>query len=241
MATTIDVAWNPAAVALTSSGMERDGFCIVKAFSPTAERARLLEDVAPLTGAGERDLMRIPAIAQFANAESTLALLRRYMVNEPQPVRAIYFNKSPQANWLVPWHQDLTIAVRERRDVPGFGAWSIKHGVAHVQPPAELMSRVIALRLHFDNADASNGALRVIPGTHRHGRLSAPQVHEARATSGEVVCSAAAGDALLMHSMLLHASSQVTSQRTRRVLHIEYADFPLPGGLRWHWVATQTN
>ena len=241
MAMTIDVAPTPAAAEPTTARMEREGFCIVEGFSATAEHARLLAHVASVTGAGDRDLLRVPAIAEFANAESTLALLRGHMLAQPRPVRAIYFNKSPDANWLVPWHQDLTIAVRERRDVPGFGPWSIKHGVPHVQPPAELMQRVIALRVHFDDADRSNGALRVLPGTHRLGRLSAAQIREARATSAELVCSAAAGDALLMHSMLLHASSQATSNRPRRVLHIEYADFALPGRLEWHWNATQPN
>jgi ectoine hydroxylase-related dioxygenase (phytanoyl-CoA dioxygenase family) len=217
-----------------TASMERDGFEVVEAFWRHAERTHLLGQLGSVEGPGERDLLRAPEVAAFARAESTLALLRRHMIGEPLPVRAIYFNKTPEANWLVRWHQDLTIAVSERHDVPGFGPWSTKHGVPHVQPPTELMQRVIALRLHFDDADSSNGALRVIPGTHRLGRLSAAQINATRARASEIVCSAAAGDALLMYSMLLHASSRSTTSRPRRVLHIEYADFALPDGLQWY-------
>jgi ectoine hydroxylase-related dioxygenase (phytanoyl-CoA dioxygenase family) len=82
------------------------------------------------------------------------------------PVRAIFFDKSSGSNWLVPWHQDLTIAVASKCEAPGFGPWSVKDGIPHVQPPDELLKQMIALRLHLDDCDASNGALRVIPGSH---------------------------------------------------------------------------
>jgi ectoine hydroxylase-related dioxygenase (phytanoyl-CoA dioxygenase family) len=141
--------------------------------------------------------------------------------------------KSPDANWLVPWHQDLTIAVRERVETPGFGPWSVKEGVPHVQPPVELLARMLAIRLHLDDADESNGALRAQAGSHRRGRLGTEEIAEWRTRGVEVVCAAAAGDALLMRPLLLHASSKSMSSRSRQVLHIEYAGFDLPGGMRW--------
>jgi hypothetical protein len=70
-------------------------------------------------------------------------------------VRAIYFDKSSDANWLVPWHQDLTLALRERLESPGFGPWSVKDGIPHVQPPVELLERMLTVRIHFDDADES--------------------------------------------------------------------------------------
>jgi ectoine hydroxylase-related dioxygenase (phytanoyl-CoA dioxygenase family) len=153
---------------------------------------------------------------------------------EPLPVRAIYFDKSPAANWSVPWHQDLTVAVRARVDLPGFGPWSTKDGIPHVQPPIDLLERMLTLRIHLDDADRSNGALRVLPGSHRLGRLTADAIEALRIEYPEVLCTAAAGDALLMRPLLLHASRRSTSVRNRRVLHIEYAGFALPSGLRWH-------
>lgn len=127
----------------------------------------------------------------------------------------------------------MTIAVQERREVPGFNAWSVKEGVPHVQPPVEVLERMQTLRLHLDDADASNGALRVLPGSHRWGRLSAEGIGGQRATIREIVCEAQVGDVLLIRPLLLHASSRATCDRTRRVLHIEYAAEELPGGLKW--------
>ena len=84
-------------------------------------------------------------------------------------VGGILFNKTQQSNWKVVWHQDLTIAVRERRDVNGFGPWTVKAGVLHVQPSTEVMHRILAIRLHLDASGPDSGPLRVIPGSHKGG------------------------------------------------------------------------
>ena len=149
-------------------------------------------------------------------------------------MRAIFFDKSPGANWLVSWHQDLTLALRARAEVPGFGPWSVKDGIPHVQPPVACLEEMLTVRVHLDDADEDNGALRVLPGTHRLSRLAPVQIQEQRARQSDVLCAAGAGDALLMRPLLLHASGRATSARHRRVLHIEYAAFALPDALRWH-------
>jgi hypothetical protein len=144
-------------------------------------------------------------------------------------VRSILFDKRPGANWNVAWPQDLTITVRERREAEGFGPWSTKDGTPHVQAPAALLERMLTLRLHLDDTGSANGALRVYPGSHRHGRLDPPFQGE------EVLCEARAGDALLMRPLLLHASSKSTdAARLRRVIHIEFAPADaLPAPLKW--------
>ena len=213
------------------------GFTIVPAVFDAAYREKILASLGALTGAGRRGILSIPAIAQLARSPWALDLVRPHLSAEPLPVRAIYFDKSPEANWLVAWHQDLTLAVRHRIDVPGFGPWSVKDGVTHVQPPVECLEQMLTVRIHLDDADDSNGALRVLPGTHCLGRLPAERIQEWRGARSEILCAAAAGDALLMRPLLLHASRRSTSTRRRRVLHIEYAGFTLPGGLQWHDLA----
>src|ERR1700723_466525 len=91
-------------------------------------------------------------------------------------VRGILFNKTPDSNWKVAWHQDRTIAVRERKDVAAFGPWSVKGGVPSVQPPASVMAKMLAIRLHLDESHENNGPLRIVPGSHRVGCLSAQEV-----------------------------------------------------------------
>jgi hypothetical protein len=213
---------------------EKDGFAIAKGVVPEAQRLRLNEVLGDPEGAGVRGLLAVPEVRALARCEAFMALVTTHLGSEARPVRAIFFDKTPGSNWLVPWHQDLTIAVKGRVETPGFGPWSVKHGIPHVQPSSALLEEMLAVRLHLDDCDGSNGALRLIPGSHRSGRLGPDQIEWYRAARREVLCEAAAGDVLLMRPLLLHASSKSVSDRRRRVLHIEYCSGSLPEGLAWH-------
>ena len=114
--------------------LEQQGFAVVPHVLTASEREQLIESLGPVTGAGRRGLLALPIVAQLARSSRLLDIVRPHLPADPRPVRAIYFDKFPEANWLVAWHQDLTLALRARADVPGFGPWSIKDGVPHVQP-----------------------------------------------------------------------------------------------------------
>ncbi len=217
--------------------VESHGFSVVPDVIGTAEQAELLAALGSVSGAGRRGLLAVPAVAALARSDRLRDLVRPHLAAEPFAVRAIYFDKSAAANWLVPWHQDLTLAVRSRVEVSGFGPWSTKDGIPHVQPPAELLRQMLTVRLHLDDADESNGALRVLPGSHALGRLSPGRIAELRGARADHLCAVAAGGALLMRPLLLHASSRSTSARHRRILHIEYAAFTLPDELDWYEAA----
>jgi ectoine hydroxylase-related dioxygenase (phytanoyl-CoA dioxygenase family) len=137
------------------------------------------------------------------------------------------------SNWKVVWHQDLTIAVRERKDVEGFGPWTMKAGILHVQPPPKVMSGLLAIRLHVDESGIDNGPLRVMAGSHREGRLSAEQIGNWN-KEASVVCTVPEGGALVMRPLVLHASSSCAIPRSRRVIHLEFAAAELPHGLEWY-------
>lgn len=221
---------------LVSPGFHTEGWAMVREVLTPAMCGKLAAALGDVSGAGRRGMLEVAEVAALARSEILLRHLRPYMPHkpEPRPVRAIYFDKSPADNWLVPWHQDLTIAVQEQLDTPGFGPWSLKADVPHVQPPVELLEQMLTLRLHLDDADAGNGVLRVLPGSHSHGRLAPSQIQSLRETSKEALCCARAGDALLMRPLILHASSRSSApERRRRILHIEYSASELPGGLRW--------
>jgi ectoine hydroxylase-related dioxygenase (phytanoyl-CoA dioxygenase family) len=184
---------------------------------------------------GTRNLLEtIPSIRDLAASDILRALVEPILGSGGLPVRAILFDKVPEANWKVPWHQDLSIAVHEKIEVAGFGPWSTKAGVIHVQPPAEILEKMLAVRIHLDECDHTNGPVRVIPGSHRYGRI--PETNVAEHSSGVYVnCLVPAGGVLLMKPLLLHASSPSQSPKHRRVIHIEYAAAALPDGLRWHF------
>jgi Phytanoyl-CoA dioxygenase (PhyH) len=217
--------------------VEQHGFAVVARILDVEERRELLATLGPVSSAGRRGLLALPAVSALARSPKLLDLVRPHLSSEPFPVRAIYFDKSADVNWLVPWHQDLTLALRDHTEISGFGPWSTKDGIPHVQPPIELLQQMLTIRLHLDDADESNGALRVLLGSHRSGRLSANRIQELRSAQSDHLCAVSAGDALLMRPLLLHASSRSTSTRHRRVLHIEYAAFALPAGLHWHEAA----
>lgn len=149
------------------------------------------------------------------------------------PVRALLFDKAPAANWKVPWHQDTAIAVAGRMEVPGFIGWSVKDGVTHVHPPVDVLERMVSLRIHLDDCGSDNGPLRVLPGSHRHGKLDDAEIERWRQTTEEVSCCVSQGDVLVMRPLLLHASSPAKSPSHRRVIHLEYARDELPNGMRW--------
>jgi ectoine hydroxylase-related dioxygenase (phytanoyl-CoA dioxygenase family) len=178
-------------------------------------------------------LEMVPAVDELARSTAVRDLVACSLGPSAIPVRAILFDKTPGANWLVPWHQDLTIAVRRRANVAAYGPWSIKGGVPHVQPPVAILEAMLALRIHLDPCDETNGALRVLPGTHRLGRLAPESISAAVVSIPAITCNAAAGDAVLMRPLLVHASSACDRPAHRRVIHIEFAACDLSAPLEW--------
>jgi ectoine hydroxylase-related dioxygenase (phytanoyl-CoA dioxygenase family) len=175
-------------------------------------------------------------IQKLSKSEPMIAVAREILGESAKPVRGILFDKTPAANWLVPWHQDLSIAVKERVDMPGFGPWSEKAGVVHVQPPVDVLHQMVTIRLHLDDCTIDNGPLRVVPGTH-HRALTPAEIAQRSETGPQITCTAPAGGAVVMRPLILHASSPAKSPAHRRVVHIEYAACDLPGGLEWHALA----
>lgn len=168
-----------------------------------------------------------------ARTGTGMALAREALGPQAHFVRGIYFDKSPQTNGYVTWHQDRKIAVEKRVSIPGWGPWSRKDGRWHVQPPIDWLERMIAVRLHLDDAGERSGGLRPIAGSHRNGLLATRRIADLVHELPPRCPSLCAGDALLMHPLLLHALSRIETPCHRRVLHFEYCALTLPEGLNW--------
>lgn len=225
--------------------LHRDGFAIVPSRFDVAtlDRIACAAEGLPTTrhGAGARNLLDCDVIRDLALNPGITSLVEQILGRGCFAVRALWFDKTSKANWTVAWHQDLTIAVQQRRDAPGFGPWTTKAGVQHVQPPVSILQDMLAVRLHIDPCDAANGPLRVLPRSHREGRIPEPDITRRRAAVGEVVCIAEHGGLLLMRPLLLHASSPATALAHRRVLHLEFSSTGLPHGLQWHYQSRSVN
>lgn len=149
------------------------------------------------------------------------------------PVRATLFDKTPAQNWALGWHQDRTIAVRRRTEIPGYDDWTMKGGITHVVPPFELLARMLTLRIHIDYAGADNAPLLIAPGSHRHGRISQADAASFAEGCGSVTCMAGRGDLWVYATPLLHASARALRPGRRRVLQVLYSGDDLPEGLDW--------
>jgi ectoine hydroxylase-related dioxygenase (phytanoyl-CoA dioxygenase family) len=182
--------------------------------------------------AGVRNILRIESVKELARDSRLLNLARNLLGRGTTPFRATFFNKSPQANWLVVWHQDTALPVRERRDAKGWGPWSVKEGVVCAHAPAYALEQVLAIRIHLDDSDEQNGSLRVLPQTHTLGVLSDDAIHDLAERIRPVDCFVSGGGVLVMKPLLVHSSSKAKSECHRRVLHVEYAaSMSFPDGI----------
>jgi ectoine hydroxylase-related dioxygenase (phytanoyl-CoA dioxygenase family) len=174
-------------------------------------------------------LKEIPEIIPLIFNSSIRNLVSSYFGQDYFVVKSIYFDKPQNSNWVVAWHQDLTISVDKKMDLPGFGPWTVKQDQYAVQSPPDILENIYALRIHLDDTDEDNGALRVIPGSHCAGvkRYTADEP-----LNREEICRVKRGGAMIMRPLLLHASGR-SGVGGRRVIHIEFSNGKLPHGLTW--------
>lgn len=201
------------------------GFAVIPGVFPEAEALRFGEAlVRPELGrAGARHLLGHPIAREVASDERLMGLARQILGASAVPFRATLFDKSRAANWLVVWHQDTALPLVRRQELPGWGPWSSKAGVVYAHAPAWALERVVALRLSLTDSTPTNGSLRVLPGSHRHGVLGDDEIGRLVAGGEPQLAVVPAGSVLVMRPLLVHASSKSESGAPRRVLHLEYA------------------
>lgn len=203
----------------------------------TASACHRIADELPQSNPGRggvRNVLATPVVLRIVQDPRFARAIREAVDGPLAAVKATLFDKTPRSNWRVQWHQDRVIAVRERIDLEGFGPWSVKGGIPHVEAPAHVLANMLAVRVHLDDTGPDNGPLRVIPGSHRHGKLADEEILRLVSTQPQVGLAVPQGAVLLMRPLLLHASSPATVPAHRRVLHIELAPPDLIAPLQWH-------
>jgi hypothetical protein len=183
---------------------------------------------------GARAFQLAPDIHAVIAEQGLLGMLAASLAGRSmRPVRILLFDKTPESNWGVPWHQDRTIAVKERHDLDGYGPWTNKNGIVHVEPPVSVLEDMLTLRLFLDDCELDNGPLEVACGSHRHGRVPAAEVKKLVEQSDIFVATGGRGDVLAMKLLAIHRSQRATLPSHRRVLHVDYASLALPPPLEW--------
>ena len=213
--------------AVTKQRIDADGFAVLPGALRPSEMDTLRADLdkTPLhrSRAGARHMLGNASVAALAADPRLLEIVRQVVGAEARPFRATLFDKSPTSNWLVVWHQDTALPLRERHELPGWGPWSVKEGVIYAHAPATALEQVLALRVHIDDSNDRNGPLRVLPGTHTMGVLTDDAIERLASQIAAVDCLVAAGGVVAMRPLIVHASSKSLIEMPRRVLHIEYA------------------
>jgi ectoine hydroxylase-related dioxygenase (phytanoyl-CoA dioxygenase family) len=192
-----------------------------------------LPPVAAMRG-GIRGLISHPTVLQVLRHRRLAEYLWSVIGRDLVAVKATLFDKTAQGNWQVHWHQDRVVAVRERLAVAGFGPWSAKAGILHVEPPTSVLDQMLAIRFSLDDSRAENGPLRVIPGSHHWGKLDAPAIEDKVSHHSAVQLHLPKGSLLLMRPLLVHSSASASAPAHRRVLHIEFAPADAISPLQWH-------
>lgn len=173
-------------------------------------------------------------LSHLLRADGPIGMLASVRLGEgTQPVRAILFDKTEATNWALGWHQDRSVAVAARHDVPGHGPWSVKSGVPHVEPPFSIIEQMVTLRIHLDPVVAENAPLLIAPGSHRLGRISEGDIGDVVDRFGSYACLAERGDIWVYATPIVHASAASTRLTGRRVLHVDYCAAQLADGLDW--------
>ena len=183
---------------------------------------------------GVRNLIAHPTVVRLLLHEAFGRYLWSVVGRELVAVKATLFDKTSDTNWRVQWHQDRAIAVKERLDVPGYGPWTTKAGSLHVEPPAEVLAQMLAVRVHLDLCNSENGPMRVIPGSHLSGKLEERQLNKIVAATPIVELYVPQGAILLMRPLLVHSSAPARDASHRRVLHVEFAPLEAISPLQWH-------
>lgn len=183
--------------------------------------------------AGERCLLDQSLVRETAIQLKQSLISAGHFGKGAVAIQAIAFDKTPATNWKVAWHQDLMFPFASAVTSDNFDLPCIKEGIHYARPPESVLTQLLAVRLHLDDCDETNGPLRVSPETHLKGILKTAEIPGHLATHGEITCLAKKGEALLMRPLTLHASSQATEPKHRRILHLVYhCGDPIPE--TWH-------
>ena len=223
--------------------LDCEGFTIVEGIYNSREVQAILEviesvDTSKDTFRKSSDLFairqflkEIPQVVELIFNENLKQIMEQLIGSNYFVVKSIYFDKPEESNWFVSYHQDLTISVDKKMELDGFSSWTIKQNQFAVQPPIDILENITTIRIHLDDTNDENGALRVIPKSHLKG-IYRPQTINWENESEEICC-VNQGGVMLMKPLILHSSSRTINRRKRRVIHIEFSNIELPTKLGW--------
>ena len=223
---------------MAKSKLEHKGFSIFN-YVYTKQELKKLKRALDLyiksneeKGYGIRTILKkIPELKHLLLNENLKRILR-CIDDKAVLTKAIYFDKPAKSNWYVTWHQDIPINVNEKIKTEEYTGWTFKQEINSVCPPEKILKNIFTIRIHLDDTNERNGALKVVPGSH-HKKHTNEEIQLITKNSLPYTCDVLAGGVQLMKPLVLHASSKAKSYKRRRVLHLEFSSEKLANGLEW--------
>lgn len=228
--------------------IQENGFTVINHIFPDEEIRKISELIQNIDSSKEtfrksKDLFairqflkEIPEVKDLVFNDKLKTIVGEIFGKNYFTVKSIYFDKPETSNWYVAYHQDLTISVDKKVALENFGPWTTKQNQFAVQPPLDILENIYTVRIHLDDTDENNGALKVVPKSHSKG-IYRPETIDWNVET-ETICNVEKGGVMIMKPLLLHSSSRTTNGKRRRVIHIEFSDKDLPEELNWSemWV-----
>ena len=139
-------------------------------------------------------------------------------------INSTFYNKPPNSKWKLGFHQDVRINLKYKLEDLEFSSWIERDGFYQVRPPIEVLENIIAIRIHLDDCKIENGALKVVPRSHKQGFID---IINYKLNEVEVL-ELNEGEVLSLSPLLLHASGNNITAQKRRVIHLEFSNIDLP-------------
>jgi len=200
---------------------------VIDSINTSKETFRKSEDLFAI----RQFLKEVPESHQFIFNDNIKKIINEILGDNYFVVKSIYFDKPEKSNWYVSYHQDLTISVDKKLDLNGFGPWTTKQNQFAVQPPIDYLKNIFTIRIHLDDTDENNGALKVVPNSHSK-EIYRPETIDWNLETEEI-CSVNKGGIMIMKPLILHGSNRTTNNKKRRVIHIEFSNMELPEEINW--------
>lgn len=236
MENSINVLTDTTALLLTE--YEQNGYLsIPKAYG--GEKVRQIIDVlttAKVFDYNEPDpvynlLTAFPIIGNLIVTAPLQGIVEKLLGEQAFAVRAMIIDKTKDNNWILDWHQDRRVAVKESIETAGFTNWSSQYAVHHVCASLEVLKNFLIARISLDPMSKENGAIFIVPNTHREGIYEHEEILSKVKKIGPLLYEMKAGDMMIMSPLLIHNSPRSTTSVSRRILSIEFSACPLPNQL----------
>lgn len=231
---------NKAALKGNVEKLYHEGFCTIPhVYTPKEVRRmkKLIYDYCRDNGYPKRDmrvgtlLKRIPELKKVIFNANLLKILNAI---DPRLflIRSVFTERVVPGDWDSFWHQDMFINATEKVDDKAFTGWEKKTDGYVAVAPEHYLHNAVTVRIHLDDAEESNGAMKVIPGSHQRKLLDEEMALLTR-NSAAVICDMKACGIQIMKPLLVHATSRGISPKARRVIHLEFNMRDLPEGTDW--------